>query len=200
MPGVFIFMVLKSVKKKRAIVFVDGNNWYHNLKATIGKPRIIELKKLSQMIGEHFDLDIVGIKYYNSVPDIGLGDIVYYKHMVFLDRLKKQGIKVQTRKLKKIKENDKIIRIEKGVDVMIAVDMVSSALVEDKCDSCILISGDADFVPVMQLIKKAGKEVISVSVMKGYAREMLQGDFRFWMLKKLDLEKCMIGSSYGKKN
>jgi uncharacterized LabA/DUF88 family protein len=200
MPGVLIFMVLKSVRKKRAIVFVDGNNWYHNLKSTIGKPRIVELKKLSQMIGEHFDLDIVGIKYYNSVPDIGLGEIVYYKHMVFLDRLKKQGIKVQTRKLKKIKENGKIIRVEKGVDVMIAVDMVSSALVEDKCDSCILVSGDSDFVPVMQLVKKAGKEVISVSVMKGYAREMLQGNFRFWMLKKPDLEKCMIGSSYGKKD
>ena len=193
-------MVLNNVKKKRAIVFIDGNNWYHNLKSIIGKPRIIELKKLSQMIGEHFDLDIVGIKYYNSVPDIGLGDIVYYKHMVFLDRLKKQGIKVQTRKLKKIKENGKIIRVEKGVDVMIAVDIVSSALVEDRCDSCILISGDSDFVPVMQLVKKAGKEVISVSVMKGYAREMLQGDFRFWMLKKSDLEKCMIGSSYGKKD
>jgi len=193
-------MVLKNVKKKRAIVFVDGNNWYHNLKSTIGKPRIVELKKLSQMIGEHFDLDVVGIKYYNSVPDIGLGDIVYYKHMVFLDRLKKQGIKVQTRKLKKIKEDGKIIRVEKGVDVMVAVDMVSSALIEDKCDSCVLISGDADFVPVMQLIKKAGKEVISVSVMKGYAREILQGEFRFWMLKKSDLEKCMIGSSYGKKD
>ena len=176
--------------KKSAIIFIDGNNWYHNSKAIIGKPRFINFKKLSDLISEHFNLDIKEIRYYNSIPDIDMGDENYYKHMVFLAKLKKQGIIVNTRKLKKIKENGKIIRIEKGIDVMICSDLISKTLVEEKCEVCVLISGDADFVPVMQLIKKAGKEVLTSSVIKGYARELLQGEFRFLILKKSDLIKC----------
>ncbi len=180
-------------KKKRAIVFIDGNNWYHNVKSVVKKPRLINFKKLAEMIAERFDLDLKEIRYYNSTPDIGLGEEIYYKHMMFLAKLKKQGIIVKTRKLKKIKENGRIIRIEKGIDVMISADMINKSLMENECDACVLITGDSDFAPVMQLIKKGKKEVITVSVLKGYARELLQGDFRFWILKKEDLDKC-IGS------
>jgi uncharacterized LabA/DUF88 family protein len=185
MPGVFFSMEKQT--KKRAIVFVDGNNWYHNVKSVVKKPRLVDIRTISKKVEKKFDLIIKEIRYYNSTPDIGLGDEVYYKHMIFLDKLKKQGIIVNTRKLKKVKQNGKVIRIEKGVDVMVATDMVSKALVENACDCCILISGDSDYVPVMQLIKKAKKEVIAVSVLKGFARELLQGEFRFWILKKGDL-------------
>ena len=75
---------------------------------------------------------------------------------------------------------------------MISADMVSKTLVEDQCDCCVLITGDSDFVPVMQLIKNAKKEVLTASVLKGYARELLQGAFRFWMLKKQDINKCLL--------
>ena len=179
--------------KKRAIVFIDGNNWYHNLKSMAKKPRLVDLKKLSWKIAEHFNLELKEIRYYNSIPDIEMGDEIYYKHMVFLAKLKKQGIIVNTRKLKKVKQQEKIIRIEKGVDVMVAADMISKALVENKCECCVLISGDSDYVPVMQLIKKAKKEALTVSVLKGYARELLQGEFRFWILKKQDLKDCWMG-------
>src|SRR3989344_948420 len=145
-------MVKKT--KKLAILFIDGNNWYHNVKSVVGKPRLVNFKKLAGLISEHFEFDIREIRYYNSIPDIELGDEVYYKHMVFLAKLKKQGIIVNTKKLKKIKEEGKIIRIEKGIDVMICSDLISKTLVEEKCEVCVLISGDADFVPVMQLIKK----------------------------------------------
>ena len=114
--------------------------------------------------------------------------------MVFLSSLKKKGINVKTRKLKRIKDNGKIIRIEKGVDMLIGTDMVNESLVEKNCECCVLITGDSDFVPVMNLIKKSGKEALSVSVIKGYSRELLQGEFRFWILKKADLRKCMGGS------
>lgn len=179
------------IQKKRAIIFIDGNNWYHNLKSSI-KPGQINFKKLAEVIENHFDLNIKEIRYYNSTPDIGLGEDIYYKHMVFLADLKKKGLVVNTRKLKKIKINGKLIRVEKGIDVMISTDMVSKTLVEEECDCCVLISGDSDYVPVMQLVKKAGKEVLTVSVLKGYAREFLQGEFRFWILKKSDLNKCCI--------
>jgi len=76
---------------------------------------------------------------------------------------------------------------------MIATDMISKTLVESECDCCVLISGDSDFVPVMRLIKKFGKEVLTASVLRGYARELLQGEFRFWILKKQDVVKSFGG-------
>ena len=185
MPGVFIYM---SSTKKKAIVFVDGNNWYHNIKSIVSKPKSIDFRKLSSLIGEHFDMEILEIRYYNSTPDIELGEENYYKHMVFLADLKRKGLTVYTHKLKKIRSGGKVIRVEKGIDVSIATDMINKSLIEKKCDTCILISGDSDFVPVMRLIKSSGREVLTTSVLRGYARELLQGEFRFWILKKGDLE------------
>ena len=83
--------------------------------------------------------------------------------------------------------------MEKGIDVTIVVDMISKTLLEEECECCVLISGDSDFVPVMRLIKGAGTEVLTTSVLKGYARELLQGEFRFWILKKGDVVKCFGG-------
>ncbi len=182
--------VTKDKKEKRAIIFIDGSNWYHNVKSYFKKPKVINLKKLAEKICENFDLKLEKIYYYNGIPLIEDSEETYYKHMVFLAGLKRQGINVKTRKLKKITNKGVTIKIEKGVDVMIAADMVDKCLLEDECDCCVLVSGDSDFVPIMHLIKKQKKEVITASVIKGYAREMLQGDFRYLILKKKDLESC----------
>jgi len=181
------------MEKKKAIVFIDGNNWYHSVKHLVGKPKIVSFEKLVGLIAEKFDLDILEIRYYNSIPDIDLGENVYYKHMVFLAGLKKRGLVVNTNKLKKLRVGGKVLRVEKGIDVMIATDMIRMSLVDKSCDCCLLISGDSDFVPAMRTIKKAGKEVLTASVLKGYARELLQGEFRFWILKKKDLDLCLGG-------
>jgi len=179
--------------RKRAIVFVDGNNWYHNVKSLVKKPRGIDFRKLSVFICEKFGLNLIEIRYYNSVPDIDLGEENYYKHMVFLAGLKRKGLIVNTRKLKVIRSCGKKLRVEKGVDVKIASDMIDFSLVNDECDVCILISGDADFLPAMNVIKRQGREVITACVGRGYSRDLRSGDFRYVVLKRGDLEKCMGG-------
>jgi len=182
-----------SEKKKRAIVFVDGNNWYHNLKKMIKKPREIKIKKLSEQICNHFNLDLKGIKYYNSIPNIEDGEEVYYKHMVFLANLKRDGIEVKTRKLRRLKEKGIIVRVEKGIDLMIGCDIIEKCLIDRECDCAVLVSGDSDFIPVMNLVKKQGKEVLTVCSAKGYATELMKGEFRFWILKKQELNICSAG-------
>ena len=182
MPGV-LFM-----EKRRAIIFIDGSNWYHNCKSEI-KPSKIDIVKLSKFICTHFNFSLNEIRYYNSVPDISDGEEVYYKHMKFLEGLKKQGIIAKTRKLKKIIKDE--ISVEKGVDVLISADMIKKSLVDDDCEVCVLISGGADFIPVMEIIKEAKKEAITSCVLQGYGRELLQGKFRYLVLKKEDLEKCL---------
>ncbi len=176
------------MEERKAIVFIGGSNWYHNCKTLI-KPSKVDFTKLSKYICEHFNLELKEVRYYNSIPDIADVEKTYYKHIKFLEELKKQGIIVNTRKLKKIKKEN--IFIEKGVDVLISADMIKKSLVDNECDVCILISGDSDFIPVMEIIKGASKEAISSCVIQGYARELLQGKFRYLILKKEDLDKCL---------
>jgi len=175
--------------KRKAIVFIDGNNWYHNLKSDLKQPSKIDFEKLANFICVKFNIDLVEIRYYNSIPEISDGKEMYYNHLKFLEKLKKQGIIVRTRKLKYIKSLG--VKIEKGVDVLIGADMIRTTLVNKRCDVCILISGDSDFIPVMEILKRLGKEAISSSVIKGYARELLQGKFRYLILKEDDLIKCL---------
>jgi len=175
---------------KKAIVFIDGNNWYHNSKQVVDTKKI-DFIKLVNFISNHFKFELIQVRYYNSIPDISENALKYHQHMGFLQDLEKQGIKVFTRKLQKtstkeiLKEKSHLIeslelcdickpfvkqncldcigivsKKEKGIDVKIAVDMIRKCLIENECDICLLISGDADFIPAIQTIKDAKESTI----------------------------------------
>ena len=80
---------------------------------------------------------------------------------------------------------------EKGIDVMIAIDMLNLSVVQNKCDCCILISGDADFIPVLDLIKKNGKKVFSAFLTRGYAYELRQRVKFFVLSANLLIRECL---------
>jgi len=67
--------------------------------------------------------------------------------------------------------------------------MIRLSIMEDKCNVCVLISGDADFVPALELIKNNKKEVLSVFVPLGYAYE-LRNKFPHFILGKSKLREC----------
>lgn len=170
-------------------MFIDGSNFYHNSKEMFGKTPRIDFKRLSELVCNRFGLELKQIRYYNAVPDISDDEKIYYKSMEFLDGLRKEGIVVKTRKLKKIKKLN--IKIEKGIDVLIASDMIRKTLVEKECAVCILVSGDADFIPSMQIIKASKCEVIVCSPRVGFSNELRQGKFRYFVLSKEDLLNCL---------
>ncbi len=175
--------------KRDAVIFIDGSNFYHNSKSLIGESKRIDFNLLAILICDKYNLKLKQIRYYNAVPDITENSEIYFNHLEFLDKLKKDNITVRTRKLKYIKSLK--IKIEKGVDVLIASDMLRKTLVEKECDVCLLISGDADYIPVMETIKEAGYEVIICSPKYGFSNELRQGKFRYFVLKQEDLEKCL---------
>ena len=79
---------------------------------------------------------------------------------------------------------------EKGVDTIIAVDMINLSLIEKECDYCILISGDADFIPAMDLIKNGGKVPLSAALVKGYSYELRNKHGWFILDRQLVIDKC----------
>ena len=54
---------------KKAIIFIDANNWYHNIKHWF-KPSEIDILKLSEFIAKEKNLDVLKICWYTSMPDI----------------------------------------------------------------------------------------------------------------------------------
>lgn len=205
--------------KLRAILFIDGNNWYHNVKK-IFTPSEIDIKKVANLICNNLNYKLEEIQYYVSVPSIEDGENIYYKHMSFLSYLQKIGVKLITRKLQRLSNKQILLkrketidsldlcdnckplieevftdladlrRKEKGIDVWIAIDMIRLSIIENKCDVCILISGDADFVPALNLIKSHKKEVLSSFVYYGYSSE-LRAKFPYLFLSKGKLMRCL---------
>ena len=60
---------------------------------------------------------------------------------------------------------------EKGIDVLLAVTMIEKIL-KKECDCCVLVSGDADFIPALNLIVANNGKIKSASVPCGYATEI----------------------------
>ena len=75
--------------KKRAIVFIDANNWYHNVKLLF-KPSKISIVKISNLICNNLNLNLKEIRWYASIPDITDGEKEYFDHMHFLSMLEKE--------------------------------------------------------------------------------------------------------------
>ena len=215
---VFIF----SRIEKKVIIFIDGNNLYHNLKQMKIKPSNINFKKLTEFIAEHFNLELKEVRYYNSMPTLRDGKDLYFSHLKFVDSLRKiSRFIIYTRKLQVhstkelLREKQELInsmdlcnnckpiveqnildtignvkKKEKGVDIMLAVDLVESAI-KNEANAFIVLSGDADFIPAMKLVKNNKKEIFSSSLAKGYSRE-LRKSFRFFVLgKNMIMENCL---------
>jgi uncharacterized LabA/DUF88 family protein len=84
----------------------------------------------------------------------------------------------------------RIKKREKGVDMLIGIDMINFSTIRKDCGCCILISGDADFVPALDLLKAQGIEIFTASVAPGYSYEIRKHPF--WVLdKKILAERCI---------
>lgn len=79
---------------------------------------------------------------------------------------------------------------EKGIDILIAIDLVEFAI-NKKTEVIILVSGDADFIPALELSRNNGIPVVSSFVAKGYSRQ-LRDNFEFFVVGRNKLnEECL---------
>lgn len=204
---------------KKAIVFVDANNWYHNIKHYFN-PSDVDITKVVKLISDKFNFEILEIRWYTSMPSIKDGELMYNRQRAWLGKLQKKGVRIITRKLQRLSNEEvtkkksqtidnldlcvnckplvesvfldlaDIKKKEKGIDIWIAVDMINLSIIEKKCDMCILISGDTDFVPALNVIKDKGKEILTSMTPWGYSSE-LREKFNYFILSKEILNNCL---------
>ena len=159
---------------KKAIVFIDGNNFYHGLKS-VGLSTQIDFKKFLYKLTQGYQL--IKTYYYNSPyhqekdPQKYRAQQRFFNYLkslprfeLILGRLEKRIIVIPDQIYERIKDihPKKTFEtfVEKGVDVHIAVDMLKLAFL-NYYDVAILISGDGDFVPVVKSVQELGKKVIN---------------------------------------
>ena len=129
-----------SAKKNKinTIVFIDGNNLYHNIVKMRGiKPSHIDFKKLSQSICSFFNISWKRSRYYNSVPNVEDNKEVYWKHMEFLKGIEQlPKFEVITRKLQRTSTKE-LLQEKNEIISNLGLCNKCKPLVETNCADCI---------------------------------------------------------------
>jgi uncharacterized LabA/DUF88 family protein len=169
--------------KERVVIFVDGSNLYHGLKNRIGNAKI-DFEKLSRKLAAQRKL--VRVYYYNAPVDQSAFPDRYTAQQKFFSAL--DNVPYFTVRLGRLEPRGKTW-VEKGVDVNIAVDMVTMAY-DDIYDTCILISGDGDFAVAAEAVKSAGKHVEVAYTQANY--QIKKAADRFILLDEKYLADCFL--------
>ncbi|PIR06061.1 MAG: hypothetical protein COV55_05020 [Candidatus Komeilibacteria bacterium CG11_big_fil_rev_8_21_14_0_20_36_20] len=172
-------------QKERVQIFIDGGNFYH---LVLKKLNIRELdfsfEEFVNFLVNNRDISLQGKRYYVGTVREIVGDERTKKAMSnqtklftilrFYDwEIKTSKLRTRIEKIiiddrivdykKILKKGIKFIEFkrsrEKGIDVKLATDMIVAA-VDDKYDTAIVVSSDADIVPAIDWIRKRTKKKV----------------------------------------
>jgi len=138
---------------KRVMIFVDGSNFYHALKAKTGSAQLDFGHLIAELVGPNREL--ARVYYYNAPVNAQEVPAQHRRQQAFFGALKRiPYFEVKLGRLVRRSHG----MVEKGVDVRLATDMVAAGLL-NRYDVAILVSGDGDFTDAVQVVKDAGKHV-----------------------------------------
>ncbi|OGZ36719.1 MAG: hypothetical protein A3I88_01425 [Candidatus Portnoybacteria bacterium RIFCSPLOWO2_12_FULL_39_9] len=157
--------------RKKAFVFIDGNNFYFKLKELTSKLNgkfsllSFNFRKFAEWLVEPNEL--IKIHYYVGAikrqSNNEKSEKMYADQQKLIGKLQQQKIFITLGQL--IRHPDKTYH-EKGVDVRLAVEMIRFAR-EDKYDQAYLVSSDTDLVAAIEEVQALGKTVQYVGIPKG---------------------------------
>lgn len=194
-------MIIMS-KNKKAIVYIDGENFLHRAEDSLklakkinNKLEIINIDIKSILEDTLADYKSLEIKYYGTKIRVGnIEDKEILKHAEqiiesqrrFKRNLERQGIKFITSGSLRVREakcrkchKKTLIFKEKGVDVRIAVDLIQEA---GHSHDQIIVSSDSDLLPAVSAVKKKGAHICYVyySPMPNYAMIKVSDESRVY--------------------
>ncbi len=150
---------------------MDGSNWYHKLRKLLNVNTVASAAETKPPV--NFDLHgfaqnliapdtIIEIRYYigkvRRVKDDPKSEAMYANQQRLVGFLQQQNVTIGFGHL--INYPDGSFH-EKGVDILLAVEMIRLVL-EKKCDVAYLVSSDTDLVPAVDECKRLGGEVVYV--------------------------------------
>ena len=157
---------------KRVCVFVDGSNLYFALKRN-NKPTRVDYHALSVAVTKAVadESELMRCFYYNAAWDPVNFPEKAKGQQPFLDSLDRTPLlELRLGRIVKTREGG---TGEKGVDVMMATDMVYHAA-RDFYDIAVVVTEDQDFAPSFERVKDLGKRVVFAAFPDAQSREMVR--------------------------
>lgn len=145
---------MSVVMPERAMVFIDAMNLYESLGALRLNPNV-DYYKFGLKLAEA-QRRLIRCHVYTGAYDQSREPTKYAAQMKYFN-------KVQAMSFVMLKTRPLILRagtyIQKGVDTLLATDMVSMAFL-NHYDIAFLVSGDGDLAPAVEAVKAAGKQAV----------------------------------------
>ena len=170
------------MESPKIAVFIDVGNLWSSYKE-LGK--LLDFNKVESFLSKKFGKEIHKIFYYVAYPKEGTREkeIIDGLHRFFTYLQKRLGFEVRKKELKTIyiRKEGEIVRDEKGkpvteekgnFDIEITIDSLVNML---HYDTAVFFTGDSDFLPVVNYLKKMGKRVCVFSTKGCVSRELKTG-------------------------
>ncbi len=146
----------------RALLLIDGG-YLDFLQRSYGSPRI-DYGRMANAICDHFGARLLRCVYFNCLPYLSSSPApeeqeAYRRKEGFYQRLQKLErfeVKLGRLAFRGLDESTgKPVLEQKQVDVLLAIEMVYASA-RRSVDTIILLSGDGDFLPAVELVKREG--------------------------------------------
>jgi uncharacterized LabA/DUF88 family protein len=138
---------------KRIAIFIDGSNLYNGMRDNVSSTRVNLQELIRQLKG---DRELVRTYYYNAPLTDDYESDLREGQQRFFESLRR--IPYVTVRLGRLHRRHDGSLVEKGIDVAIAVESLSLAY-DNAYDVALLVSGDGDYVELVEAIKRRGKHV-----------------------------------------
>ncbi len=146
---------------ERVSIFIDGSNLYHGLKTYLRRTDLDFARFIDWMVK---DRKLIRTYYYNATVSAKHNQQRARDQQRFFAGLRR--IPCFDIRLGRLEPRGETF-VEKGVDVNIAVDMLSMAM-RDTYDTAILVSSDGDFAKAIEAVQETGKHVEVACFHKAY--------------------------------
>lgn len=139
--------------QERVALFIDGSNLYNGMRDNLSNTRVNLQALVGQLLGER---RLHRVYYYNAPLTDDYESDLRDGQQRFFESLRR--IPYVTVRLGRLHRRNDGSLVEKGIDVAIAVESLTLAY-EDAYDTAILVSGDSDYIELVEAIKAKGKHV-----------------------------------------
>ncbi len=163
---------------RKVMVFIDGNYLRTELRNLFDGDDRINYHVLGDNLRQwarYLDAEphLVRAYYYDAIweipPSLDSDDTEeYHKQKAYLEKIEDTDLfEVRKGRIRDGKRE----REQKGVDVLISIDMISKAY-ENHYDVAVLVSGDDDLLDVVKTVKNSGKNVMGAFFPKSISKRL----------------------------
>lgn len=180
------FAVKPNMPFERVMVFIDGaylrklceKFWGHD-NIRWSKLSWTFIRMFNTGLTNPFNANLIRIYYYDAIVP---------KTHVYYDNQDKYFKKIEgnyafTVRLGKLVKSPKGKGRQKGVDILVAIDALTKAY-QNQYETGMFLLGDADFVPLIEAVKNAGRKTIGIYYKPTCSKDLSDVfDWRIWLSK-----------------